>query len=76
MFWDQLSPDQWEAARSTAVMLGLQLFGIELNGSPYDYEAALRKAPLDHRGLTKRRSSLVMIVLLTDAVAREARAFQ
>ena len=32
-------------------MLGLQLFGIELNGSPYDYEAALRKAPLDHRGL-------------------------
>jgi len=51
MFWDQLSADQWEAARSTAAMLGLQLFGIELNGSPYDYEAALRKAPLDHRGL-------------------------
>src|SRR6266480_1668542 len=51
MFWDQLSADQWEAARSTAGMLGLQLFGIELNGSPYDYEAALRKAPLDHRGL-------------------------
>ena len=51
MFWDQLSADQWEAARSTAVMLGLQLFGIELNGSPYDYEAALRKAPLDHRDL-------------------------
>jgi hypothetical protein len=41
-------------------MLGLQLFGIELNESPYDYEAALRKAPLDHRGLTKRRSSLVI----------------
>ena len=51
MFWDQLSADQWEAARSTAAMLGLQLFGIELDGSPYDYEAALRKAPLDHRGL-------------------------
>jgi putative ABC transport system substrate-binding protein len=51
MFWDQLSADQWEAARSTAAMLGLQLFGIELRGSPYDYEAALSQAPLDHRGM-------------------------
>jgi len=51
MFWDQLSADQWEAARSTAAMLGLQLFGIELRGSPYDYEAALGQAPLDHRGM-------------------------
>ena len=30
MFWDKLSSDQWEAARSTAAMLGLQLSGIEL----------------------------------------------
>jgi ABC-type uncharacterized transport system substrate-binding protein len=51
MFWDQLSADQWEAARSTAGMLDLQLFGIELRELPYDYEAALRKAPPDHRGL-------------------------
>jgi hypothetical protein len=39
MFWDQLSADQWEAARSTAGKLGLQLFGIELRETPYDYEA-------------------------------------
>src|SRR5262245_17972068 len=51
MFWDQLSADQWEAARSTAAMLGLQLFGIELREWPYDYEAALDQAPLDHRGM-------------------------
>src|SRR6516165_2342405 len=51
MFWDQYSADQWEAARSTAVMLGLQLFGIELRERPYDYEAALDQAPLDHRGM-------------------------
>ena len=51
MFWDQLSADQWEAAQSAAGTLGLQLFGIELRELPYDYEAALRKAPLDHRGL-------------------------
>jgi putative ABC transport system substrate-binding protein len=50
MFWDQLSADQWEAARSTAATLGLQLFGIELPGPPYDYEAALGQAPLDYRG--------------------------
>src|SRR5207245_8267905 len=31
MFWDQLSADQWEAARSTAAMLGLQLVGMELD---------------------------------------------
>jgi putative tryptophan/tyrosine transport system substrate-binding protein len=40
MFWDKLSADQWEAARSTAAMLGLQLFGIERREPPYDYEAA------------------------------------
>jgi putative ABC transport system substrate-binding protein len=51
MFWDKLSADQWEAARSTAAMLGLQLSGIELRESPYDYEAALDQAPLDHRGM-------------------------
>jgi putative ABC transport system substrate-binding protein len=51
MFWDKLSSDQWEAARSTAAMLGLQLSGIELRQPPYDYEAALDQAPLDHRGM-------------------------
>ena len=51
MFWDKLSADQWEAARSTAAMLGLQLSGIELHEWPYDYEAALHQAPLDHRGM-------------------------
>jgi putative ABC transport system substrate-binding protein len=51
MFWDKLSADQWEAARSTAAMLGLQLFGIELREPPYDYEAALDQAPLDHRSM-------------------------
>src|SRR5262245_18085684 len=51
MFWDKLSADQWEAARSTAAKLGLQLSGIELLEPPYDYEAALDQAPPDHRGL-------------------------
>jgi putative ABC transport system substrate-binding protein len=51
MFWDKLSADQWEAARSTAAMLGLQLSGIELHEWPYDYEAALHQAPLDRRGM-------------------------
>ena len=31
--------------------LGLQLSGIELHEWPYDYEAALDQAPLDHRGM-------------------------
>jgi putative ABC transport system substrate-binding protein len=51
MFWDKLSADQWEAARSTAGRLGLQLSGIELREAPYDYEAAFDQAPLDHRGM-------------------------
>jgi putative ABC transport system substrate-binding protein len=51
MFWDKLSADQWEAARSTAVKLGLQLSGIELRELPYDYDAALDQAPLDHRDI-------------------------
>jgi putative ABC transport system substrate-binding protein len=51
MFWDKLSADQWEAARSTAVRLGLQLSGVELREWPYDYEAALAQAPPHHRGV-------------------------
>jgi putative tryptophan/tyrosine transport system substrate-binding protein len=51
MFWDKVSADQWDAARSTAARLGLRLSGIELRESPYDYEAALDQAPLDHRGM-------------------------
>jgi putative tryptophan/tyrosine transport system substrate-binding protein len=51
MFWDKLSADQWEAARSTAAVLGLQLSGIELREPPYDYETAFDQAPLDHRGM-------------------------
>jgi putative ABC transport system substrate-binding protein len=51
MFWDELSADQWEATRDTAATLGMQLFGIELHDSPYDYEAAFGKVPLDHRGM-------------------------
>jgi putative tryptophan/tyrosine transport system substrate-binding protein len=51
MFWDHLSADQWEAARSTAAALGLSLSGVELRESPYDYEGALNQAPLDHRGI-------------------------
>jgi putative tryptophan/tyrosine transport system substrate-binding protein len=51
MFWDKLSADQWEAARSTATKLGFQLSGIELRQLPYDYEVALDQVPLDHRGM-------------------------
>jgi putative tryptophan/tyrosine transport system substrate-binding protein len=51
MFWDKLSADQWQAARSTAATLGLELSGIELREPPYNYEAALDQAPLDHRGM-------------------------
>src|SRR5262245_52261732 len=51
MFWDYFSADQWEAARSTAAILGLQLFGVELREWPYDYEAALDQAPPDHRAM-------------------------
>ena len=51
VFWDELSADQWEAARSTAVRLGLQLSGVELREWPYDYQTALDQAPLDHRGV-------------------------
>jgi putative ABC transport system substrate-binding protein len=51
MFWDKVSADQWEAARSAAARLGLLLSGIELRELPYDYEAALDQAPRDHRGM-------------------------
>src|SRR6516225_11574001 len=59
MFWDRLSADQWEAARSTAVRLGLQLSGVELRELPYDYEAALDQAPPDHRGILMMPSALL-----------------
>jgi putative ABC transport system substrate-binding protein len=51
MFWDHLSVDQWQAARSAATTLGLQLSGIELRELAYDYDAALDQAPLDRRDM-------------------------
>jgi putative tryptophan/tyrosine transport system substrate-binding protein len=51
MLWDNVSADQWEAARSTAARLGLRLYRVELRESPYDYEAALNQAPIDNRGM-------------------------
>jgi ABC-type uncharacterized transport system substrate-binding protein len=51
MFWDELSADQWEAARNSAAMLGLHLSGVELRQPLYDYEAAIEQAPPDHRGM-------------------------
>ena len=50
MFWDQLSVDQWSAAKTNAARFGLRLAGVELTNYPYDYERALAEAPEDHRG--------------------------
>jgi putative ABC transport system substrate-binding protein len=50
VFWDQISADQWRAARDASAKLGLRLAGIELGEQPYDYEQALAQAPADHRG--------------------------
>ena len=51
MFWDASSEDQWKATSATAGEFGLRLVGVELLGErPYDYEAALMQAPLDHSG--------------------------
>jgi putative ABC transport system substrate-binding protein len=51
MFWDASSEDQWKAMSAAAGGFGLRLVGVELLGErPYDYEAALMQAPLDHRG--------------------------
>jgi putative ABC transport system substrate-binding protein len=49
VFWDQISADQWEAARDASGKLGLRLAGIELQEQPYDYERALAEAPPDYR---------------------------
>ena len=51
MFWDASSEDQWKAMSAAAGGFGLRLVGVELLGErPYDYQAALMQAPLDHRG--------------------------
>jgi putative ABC transport system substrate-binding protein len=49
VFWDRQSSDQWQAARSAAVTLGLSLAGIELSNPPYNYELALDQISADHR---------------------------
>jgi putative ABC transport system substrate-binding protein len=49
MFWDGPSAPQWRASQKMAPSLGLTLAGIEFTTSPYDYDAALAKAPADHR---------------------------
>lgn len=50
VFWDRISADQWQATQDAAATLGMRLYGAELRGLPYDYEAAFAKAPAAHRG--------------------------
>ena len=51
MFWDRSSEDQWKATNEAAGSFGLQLAGVEINKPPYDYEAALARAPSTHRNV-------------------------
>ena len=49
VFWDAQSAHQWRAAQEVSSSLGLEVAGIELAAQPYDYDAALARAPADHR---------------------------
>ncbi|MGA8423396.1 MAG: hypothetical protein WB691_27130, partial [Pseudolabrys sp.] len=40
VFWDRISADQWQAARSAGETFGFRLAGIELRDTPYDYDGA------------------------------------
>ena len=50
VFWDRISADQWQAARSAGETFGFRLAGIELRNTPYDYDGAWANVPPDHRG--------------------------
>jgi putative ABC transport system substrate-binding protein len=49
VFWDRISEGQWQAMQSTARNLGLQLEGVELRQSPYDYEQAIVQVSTEWR---------------------------
>jgi ABC transporter substrate binding protein len=49
VFWDRISEDQWQAMLSAARNFGLQLEGVELRQSPYDYEQAIVQVPSEWR---------------------------
>jgi putative tryptophan/tyrosine transport system substrate-binding protein len=49
VFWDRLSSDQWHAVEAEQERFGIRLAGIELRDPPYDYEAAIERAPHDFR---------------------------
>ncbi|TMJ23419.1 MAG: hypothetical protein E6G95_19545 [Alphaproteobacteria bacterium] len=45
IFWDDASRDQLQATEATARELGVELLSVNLQGRPYDYEAALAAVP-------------------------------
>lgn len=49
VFWDRISEGQWQAMQSTAQNFGLQLEGVELRQSPYDYEQAITRVSTESR---------------------------
>jgi putative ABC transport system substrate-binding protein len=49
VLWDQTAVDQWHATQSAGPMLGMQLFGIELSKTPYDYGQAMSQLLSDNR---------------------------
>jgi putative ABC transport system substrate-binding protein len=49
VFWDRISEGQWQAMQSTARNFGLQLEGVELRQSPYDYDQAIVQVSTEWR---------------------------
>lgn len=50
VFWDRISADQWQAAQTAAVQLGLHVHGVEFRDPPYDFERARARVAPKHRG--------------------------
>jgi putative ABC transport system substrate-binding protein len=77
MFWDGPSAPQWQASQKAARSLGLDLAGIEFTAPPYDYDAALAKAPADHQRLLVVCNSPVLFrdrILLAEVALRNRMA--
>jgi putative ABC transport system substrate-binding protein len=55
VFWDKNSSDQWRNAQASSAKLELELYGVEFNKFPYDFERGFETVP------EKFRNGLVVL---------------
>jgi putative tryptophan/tyrosine transport system substrate-binding protein len=60
-FWDRESAETWKIAAEAAPSLGIELAGVEVRDTPYEYETEFQRVPAQCRGAMFTPNSAILV---------------